>query len=347
MTPETLAKVLRSSGLLSLDSCANFQTRTLVVERNLSSLRLDHVLGLCLFTDWFLVLTSLGYFSHITVTSRHHTYRQSHTLILSPSTCTLTASTRTTVGTTVQLKELFANYPVRLSSSRSNRQSELTELHKITTGIGLTGRLALSVRTCTGEKIVKIDRFKGKDSEKNVIETSFTCSVSPWTMSEDQLDGVRITVKFCLANTSKNHLFVCILTFEPFDLDVNGRYIYNHSLIEELKPSLSKVTAIHNCQESDNLKSTILLLRIASAPQSTLSLVHALNHLLSRICGPSRVREFPSIRSLLETPRQIETKMKSARGLEYSKPTNRAVKKSEVTLGTDTPGVEFNQRVLS
>ncbi len=57
-----------------------------------------------------------------------------------------TSSTRATVGTTVQVKDLFANYPVRQSSSRSNHQSELKELHKISLGMGLTYAMSLTLR---------------------------------------------------------------------------------------------------------------------------------------------------------------------------------------------------------
>lgn len=48
----------------------------------------------------------------------------------------------------------------------------------------------------------------------------------------------------------------------------------------------------------------------------------------------------------METTRQIESKMKSARGVEYSKPTYGIVRKLEVKVGIESPGVELNQRVF-
>jgi hypothetical protein len=135
------------------------------------------------------------------------------------------------------------------------------------------------------------------------------------------------------------HLYISY--FIP-DIDVNGRYIHNHSLVEELKPTLSKVVTSLISAESDNLNTPILILGITTPPQSCLSLVQTVSNLL-RIAGP-KGRERPSIRSLFDTC-QMESRMKSARGVEYSKPTNLAVKKSELTVSADDPGVEFNQRV--
>ena len=127
------------------------------------------------------------------------------------------------------------------------------------------------------------------------------------------------------------------------DIDVNGRYIYNHSLAEELKATLSKVITILSSAESEDFKSSILILRIATPPQPCLSLAQTVSNILLRITGP-KGRERPSIRSSFDT-RQMESKMKSARGVEYSKPTTLTTK-PELTVSIDNPGVEFNQRVF-
>ena len=279
------------------------------------------------------------------MTSRHSTYRQSYTLILSPSNRSVngTSLIRSTVGTTVQVKDLFANYPVRQFSSRSNHQSELTELHKITIGIGLTCPMTLTLRTHTGEKMIKIDCYQGKDWDRNVLEKSLNCSFSSWRILENQQDNVRIVVKVCLASTLRKYSFICTFPIFIPDIDVNGRYVYNHSLVEELKPTLSKVVTSLSSAESDDLNAPILILRITTPPQSCLSLVQTVSNLLLRIAGP-KDRERPSIRSLFDTC-QMESKMKSARGVEYSKPTTLVVKKSELTVSVDNPGVEFNQMV--
>ena len=280
------------------------------------------------------------------MTSRHSTYRQSYTLILSPLNRSLcgTSSIRSTVGTTVHVKDLFANYPVRQSSSRSNHQSELTELHKITIGMGLSCPMTLTLRTHTGEKMIKIDCPQSKDWNRNVLEKSLNCSFSSWRILENQQDNVRIIVKVCLASTLRNYSFICTLSVFIPNVDVNGRYIHNHSLVEELKSNLSKVVGILDSAESDDLKSTILILRITTPPQSFLSLTQTVNNLLLRLTG-SKGRERHSFRSLYDTP-QIESKMKSARGVEYSKPTIPTAQKPELTVSIDNPGVEFNQRVF-
>jgi DNA mismatch repair ATPase MutL len=158
-----------------------------------------------------LVLRALGYFSHTAIISRHHTYRQSYTLILSPSTESLkaTASSRTTVGTTVTLKDLFANYPVRQSAFKANCQSEFTKIHKLSVAIGLSRPVTLTLRTSSTEKVVKIDRIEGEKWEKNVLEKGFSCNVSSWITFEGELDNVKIIIKGCFANTPRNHTFIC------------------------------------------------------------------------------------------------------------------------------------------
>lgn len=138
------------------------------------------------------------------------------------------------------------------------------------------------------------------------------------------------------------HLYI---HFWTTDVDVNERYLHRHLFLEELKPTLSKVTSILSDLESDDPKSSILLLRITTPPQSYLTLTQAINLLLSRITR-SKGRNGPSMQGLLNTPRQIESKMISARGVEYSKPTTRTMKKSEPSVSIDNPGVEFNQKVL-
>jgi len=124
-----------------------------------------------------------------------------------------TSSTRATVGTTVQVKDLFANYPVRQSSSRSNHQSELKELHKISLGMGLTYAMSLTLRIGTGEKMVKVDRFEGKDWERNVLDKSLS-SLSSWRTFENQQDNVHVVAKVCLASIARNYSFICRSTSE-------------------------------------------------------------------------------------------------------------------------------------
>jgi DNA mismatch repair ATPase MutL len=181
--------------------------------RNPSSLHRAHVPTFILLLLICAVLRSLGYFSHTTVISRHCTYRQSYTLILSPSIQSIntTSSTRATIGTTVNVKDLFLNYPVRQFSSRSNRHFEWIELQKMTVGIGLASPVALSLRTCTGNKIVRIDPYEEKDRATYVLEKGLNCTLSSWSTFEGQHESTIVSVKVCFANTPRNYLFICKL----------------------------------------------------------------------------------------------------------------------------------------
>jgi hypothetical protein len=223
----------------------------------------------------------------------------------------------------------------------------LTELHKISIGIGLTCPIGLTLRTCAGDKIVKIDYSQGKDWERSVLEKSLSCTVSSWRIFEDQHDKVQISLKICLTCTPKNYSFICISRYDIANVDINGRYIDNDTFVEELKPTLSRLTTnfIINL-ESEDLKSSIVILRIISPPQSSLSLIDTISHLLVRISNSESHPPSSRISLSLDNPHQIETKMKSARGIEYSKPTTRTLKKLDAKVSMDNPGVEYNQKVF-
>ena len=159
------------------------------------------------------VLRSLGHFSHTAIISRHETYRQSYTAIISPTSRSLTpsSSARNTTGTTVSVKDLFANFPVRQALARSNRQSQWTEILKVTVGVGLTTPVGVSVRTCAGEKVVRIERSSKNEWERNVIEKGWGCTLSGWTNYEERDDHVHLSLKLCQANTPRNSSFICSL----------------------------------------------------------------------------------------------------------------------------------------
>jgi len=293
-------------------------------------------------------LRSLGYFSHTTIISRHQTYRQSYTLVLSPSTSSVTptSSARNTTGTTVSVKSLFANFPVRQASSRSNRQSQLTEIQKITLGIGLTSPVGVTVRTCSGEKLVRIERSGTKVWAKNVLGKGMGWTLSTWTKYEDRDDNVLLTVQSCPTNAPRNVSFICTPPSQKYiDQDVNGRYIHSHSLVDELKPAISKLATRLPSSDAENLTSSILIIRIISPSQSTLSLAQTLNTLFSRISG-DEAREFRGGGISLDMPRQMETTIKSAKGVEYSKPATKIISRENVKVSAENPGVEYNRRVL-
>jgi len=160
-------------------------------------------------------LRSLGFFSHTTLTSRHHTYRQAYTLVLSPLTRLVSAasSSRAVPGTTVNVKELFTNYPVRQSASRTNCQSELAQVQKITIGIGLSRPLALTLRDATGEKLIQISHSEEMNWETTTLEDALKCTLSLWTTLEDNHDHVRLIMKVCRSDSAKSYTFICIFIY--------------------------------------------------------------------------------------------------------------------------------------
>jgi hypothetical protein len=137
--------------------------------------------------------------------------------------------------------------------------------------------------------------------------------------------------------------------------DVNDRYIYNHTLVEEVKPLVSNIVIQHAAlgRETRNLNSeqfrSIGLVRISSPPTPTIYLVDSIKILLGttlkHLTGKGNTSSIPS--SLLaDVPRQVESTIKSARGVEYSKVHSKAIKKPEVTVGAASPGVEFQRKVV-
>jgi DNA mismatch repair ATPase MutL len=180
------------------------------LRRNPSFPILEHVLAFPSFAD-IEVLRSLGFFSHLTITSQHHTYRQAYTLTLSSSLQYVhpTPSTRSMAGTTVTIKDLFANYPVRKLLSQSRKQSEMTDLRKVSIGIALSTPLALTLRSNTGEKLIKINRTDAKDWEKDVLEKGLSCRVLRCLTFDNRDQGVRVILRIYTVDTSKNHTFIC------------------------------------------------------------------------------------------------------------------------------------------
>lgn len=126
-------------------------------------------------------------------------------------------------------------------------------------------------------------------------------------------------------------------------IDVNGQYVHSHSLLEELKSSFSRVIALKSpASESEDLKSSISIFRISTPPQPVVPLAQTIKDLLLRS------HENHDTPRIVVPPHstQIESAIKSARGVEYMKPSSKRWKMPEVTLGLESPGVEYHQRVL-
>src|SRR5579859_7080425 len=132
---------------------------------------------------------------------------------LSPSTTPgppCPSSTRSTIGTTVTVKDLFANYPVRRASSQSNITAQWVELQKITLGIGLSYPISITLRNQFGEKVVKLDKIEGREWEKNVLEKGLEGKYCLFRGIEEKQDGVGITMKVFFASIPKSYTFTCI-----------------------------------------------------------------------------------------------------------------------------------------
>jgi hypothetical protein len=130
--------------------------------------------------------------------------------------------------------------------------------------------------------------------------------------------------------------------------------MHNHTLVEEVKPLLSNIVIqyaalgreAHNL-ESEHLRS-IALVRISSPPRATIYLVDCIKTLLEtaskHFMGKVNISPIPAS-VLLDVPHQVESTIKSARGVAYSKVYSRTTQKPEITLGTGSPGVEFQRKV--
>ena len=158
------------------------------------------------------VLRALGCFSRTTIISRHHSYRQSYTLVLSPTVETVTpspTSARTTVGTTVSIKNLFGNYPVRQAALGSNRHLEMTQIFKMTVGIGLSCPASIFLRNVSGDTIVRIPNSEAKDEEDVRLERALKCQLSLWRSFDGRHENVRLGLKTCLSTSTRSYSFIC------------------------------------------------------------------------------------------------------------------------------------------
>jgi hypothetical protein len=204
----------------------------------------------------------------------------------------------------------------------------------------------MTLRECSENAIVKIERSDAKDWVPVTLERGLSCTLSPWTTYEKELDNVHLSLRGWLANAPRNYTFICTnLTWDQVDQDVNGRYIRNLTLVEELKSSLAKFVASLSNFDSDSEKlKSIIVLRITSPPQSSLSLAQIIVSLLTQTSSGFQGRRSSILPKNISC--EMESRIISARGFEYSKPATRPKKQIEVKVSTVNPGVEFNQMVF-
>jgi DNA mismatch repair ATPase MutL len=132
---------------------------------------------------------------------------------LSPSTTPAPpcpSSTRTTIGTTITVKDLFANCPVRQASSRSNITAQWAELQKLTVGIGLSRPIAITLRNQSGEKFVILDKREGNEWETKALEKGLGGKCRLFRVIEEKQEEVEITMKLFFASTLRSSTFVCL-----------------------------------------------------------------------------------------------------------------------------------------
>lgn len=215
--PDTLLLIQKSTG--SFTSFENPIVNTRLPHRNTGEIPFFPLWIMCplhLTESDFIVLRSLGHFSHLTICSRHHTFRQAYTLSLSPSTTPAPpcpSSTRSAIGTTVTVKDLFANYPVRRASSQSNITAQWIELQTVTLGIGLSCSVAITLRNRSGEKIVNLGRSEESGWERSVLERGLGGKCCLYIEIGEEQAGVGITMKVFFGNTPRSFTFTCMSTY--------------------------------------------------------------------------------------------------------------------------------------
>src|SRR5579862_7461451 len=139
----------------------------------------------------------------------------------------------------------------------------------------------------------------------------------------------------------KKFTFSVVLPILFLTSDVNGSYISHHSLLDEIRQSISNFISRNlELGPAQDFPSAILILRIDAPAQPLLSLSRTINQLLS---GSEEKPPLPKI--VIEDIPQVETKIRSARGIEYMKPTMRKRKEFDMVVGSETPGVDYYQTV--
>ena len=134
-------------------------------------------------------------------------------------------------------------------------------------------------------------------------------------------------------------------------IDVNGRYIYRHFLVNELKPILWRMTSsIARSQyisPSESFKSVIIVLRITSPAQPSLSLAQTVTSILEKTGLAGNISN-PSERRIKvpDFARQEASKMVSAKGISYSRMKKGGDRNElEMSVSREAPGIEFQQKV--
>jgi hypothetical protein len=84
-------------------------------------------------------------------------------------------------------------------------------LHRLSVGIALATPLSLTLRTATGEKLVKIDRSDASEWQKMVLEKGLMCSLLRYMRFEGREDGVQVILKLYSANSPRNYSFICMI----------------------------------------------------------------------------------------------------------------------------------------
>jgi hypothetical protein len=87
----------------------------------------------------------------------------------------------------------------------------MTELHKITLGIGLMRPLTLTLRD-PSHTIVKLTALQNEDWERKTLESSLACSLSPWLPFENQHEDTQVSIKACGTDGARSYYFICSIS---------------------------------------------------------------------------------------------------------------------------------------
>jgi hypothetical protein len=100
---------------------------------------------------------------------------------------------------------------VRQAASRTNLNTEISEIKTIGVGIALSRPISLNLRTSQGDTVFKIHPKGQSDWESHIFEGGLSAVLSPWNEFDFAHDDVTVSIKFCHSDNPKILTFYCTL----------------------------------------------------------------------------------------------------------------------------------------
>ncbi|BFZ64562.1 DNA mismatch repair protein [Saitoella coloradoensis] len=173
-------------------------------------------------------LASIAAISLLTITSRHTTYRSTHTVRLKSSSRIFSgrASENESLkgqGTVVSVHDLFSTLPVRRKARRLAGVDDLGEVRRVVVGLALAKPdITFTLRDETGAKILSLKRKRKEDDEMTILRQAYGRDfVSDWQNIEASEGGVSMRGVVGLnGHGSKQHQYIYLndRLLQPCDL---------------------------------------------------------------------------------------------------------------------------------